>query len=216
MFRPASLSAGAALTLLAAIAVGLPAQDKVNPAEPRKQAFPEPTKFDPKPGTVGDGAAEVLAVAYSPDRETLATGGADKAVRLWEVASGKPLAVLEGHADAVAGLSFSPDGKALASAGYDHAVKLWDLSSWRAGGVNPPSQTLTGHKNWVLAVAFSPDGLTLASASSDRTAKLWDVATGQERAAFTRHRGSVRAVAFSPDGSTLATGSTQFLWPVSV
>src|SRR5689334_3148516 len=85
------------------------------PTSPQKPAFPEPTRFDPKPTALGDGSAEVLAVAYSPDRETLATGGADKTVRLWEVASGKQLAVLEAHADAVAGLAFSPDGKTLAS-----------------------------------------------------------------------------------------------------
>ncbi len=47
--------------------------------------FPEPTKFDPKPTALGDGSAEMLAVAYAPDGELLATGGADGVVCLWEL-----------------------------------------------------------------------------------------------------------------------------------
>jgi hypothetical protein len=59
-------------------------------AAPRR-ALPEPVQYDPKPTALGDGSAEVLAVAYSPDRETLAPGGrqlasaaADSTVYLWD------------------------------------------------------------------------------------------------------------------------------------
>src|SRR5688572_2218974 len=151
LLRPA----GCSMALVLALTASLRPQPS---APPRPPTFPEPTKFDPRPATIGDGSAEVLAVAYSPDRETLATAGADKAVRLWEVGSGKLLATLEGHSDAVAGLAFAPGGKTLASASYDRTIKLWDVAARKE------LRTLSGHKNWVMGVAFSPDGATLASA----------------------------------------------------
>src|SRR5579885_3496598 len=94
-----------------------------------RPAIPEPVKYDPKPTALGDGSAEMLAVAYSPDRETLVTGGADKLVKLWDAGSGKLLASLAGHDDAIAGLAFSPDGKTLASASYDNTLKLWNVAA---------------------------------------------------------------------------------------
>jgi WD40 repeat protein len=39
----------------------------------------------------------VTSVAFSPDGKTLASGGKDRAVRLWEVATGKETAIFKGH-----------------------------------------------------------------------------------------------------------------------
>jgi WD40 repeat protein len=78
----------------------------------------------------------VLAVAFSPDGKTLASGGADASVdyntpdntiRLWDVASGNPVAILSGHTDTVRSLAFSPDGTMLASGSFDETVRLWTL-----------------------------------------------------------------------------------------
>ena len=59
----------------------------------------------------------VDAVAFSPDGKTLATGGWDDLVRLWDVASGHLRATLNGPPNWVRCLAFSPDGKFLASGG---------------------------------------------------------------------------------------------------
>src|SRR5206468_7848567 len=128
-------------TLALALAVALSARSQPPAATPSgTPTFPEPTKFDSHPASIGDNAAEVLAIAYAPDRETLATGGADKVVRLWEVASGRIIGAFEGHTDAIAGLTFSPDGKRLASASYDRSIRIWELANWKAGGPTPPAK----------------------------------------------------------------------------
>ncbi|MXV75176.1 hypothetical protein F4Z99_13010 [Candidatus Poribacteria bacterium] len=71
---------------------------------------------------------EVLASAWSDDK-TLASGGKDKTVRLWDAKTGKLLKTLEEHTGEVNVLTFSPDGKTLVSGSrskVDYFSKLPD------------------------------------------------------------------------------------------
>ncbi len=147
----------------------------------------------------------VVALAYHPRRNVLASAGYDRTIRLWDLDTGKPITVLRGHAAQVNSLSFSPDGQWLASAGGDRTVRLWRLDadpSW-------PPRVLEGHTGEVTAVAFSPDGKHLASASHDKTIKLWSVATGREERVLRGHKGEVACLAFNARGNLLASGGGQ-------
>ena len=71
---------------------------------------------------------EVFAAAFHKDGTRLATAGRDRAVWLWDLATGKEVARLQGHTDYVWSLAFSPDGRTLASGSGDFTVRLWDTA----------------------------------------------------------------------------------------
>lgn len=69
----------------------------------------------------------VLAMALSPDGKRLATGSADKTVRLWNPESGMPDGVIKAHDGPVHGLAWSADGRFLATSSADKTVKVWKI-----------------------------------------------------------------------------------------
>ena len=114
----------------------------------------------------------VTAIAFSLDREILASGSEDNTVILWNIDDGTPLKVLEGHTNRVLSVAFSRDGKTLATGSDDKTIRLWDVATGRQ------IDTLLGHTSGVTSLAFNPNRLTymLASAGGyDHTVLLWDL-----------------------------------------
>jgi WD40 repeat protein len=176
--------------------------------------------------------AQPFAVAFSPNGMTLAVGGTDNAVRLWDVndpARPRPLAhPLIGFDGPVQSLAFAPDGQTLAAGGTAAGVLRWDVSVPGLPVVLPP---LTGMKGTTQTVTFSPDGATLAAGGTDGTIRLWSMAAGPVAPAgpgappaLVTQPGSitppvlvaqlsdgsattVNSIAFSPNGRILVAGS---------
>jgi TonB family protein len=146
-------------------------------------------------------SSPVISVAYSPDGQTLASGGADKIIKLWDVKTGNLLQTLSTRSKWVRSVVYSLDGQTLASGSDDNTIKLWNVKTGKL------LQTLSGYSDSVRSIAYSPDGQTLAGGSDDNTIKVWDVKTGNLLQTLSGHCKWVRSAAYSPHGQTLASGS---------
>lgn len=141
----------------------------------------------------------VMAVAISPDGQTIASGGVDDTIRTWNLDSGELLRTLTGHTKPINSLAITPDGQFLVSGSDDASIRVWQLSSGK------PIRILREHTRDVTTVAIGRGNL-LASGSEDRTVRLWRMETGELVRTLSGLAGMVRSVTISPDGQTLASG----------
>lgn len=133
----------------------------------------------------------LLSVTFSSDGKTVAAGGFQGAIAVWDVPEGRLRCSLAGHAAYVPALAFHPDGRTLLSASHDGTVRLWDARGGREiRRVGPTGAVF-------VAAAFSPSGARAALAGAGlrvyRTDR-WD----EEPVPDTAGRGFF-AVGFSTD-----------------
>ena len=109
----------------------------------------------------------VADLAYEPTGTLVASGGADGAVMVFDVAKGFCTHVFRGSS-VVHRVLFHPDpGRLLLfSTAADHVVRLWDLRS-RACVAE-----LAAHAGVPASLAVSPDGRTLLSGGRDQIGEV--------------------------------------------
>ncbi len=117
----------------------------------------------------------VFSIATSPSDETVATAGADGAIKLWDLKTGNCLRTANadvngenGHSNMVQCVRYSPDGKFIATGSWDNTVRVW-----RAGTLERVAQ-MKRHENFVQAVEFSADGKRLMSGGADDSVRFWE------------------------------------------
>lgn len=165
------------------------------------------------------------AIAIAPDGSLALTAGYnEESVRVWELPSGRQLAVVSGHGNtASCSLSISHDGTLAVWGSFrDKSSKIIDLKSMEvtktfegqaenvtAVAFSPDAATVASGGN-VWDIEFSPDGKNLASASRDKTVKLWNLTSGESVLTLSGHQELVWRLAFSTDGSRLTSVSSDW------
>ncbi|XP_033001813.1 autophagy-related protein 16-2 isoform X2 [Lacerta agilis] len=119
-------------------------------------------------------ASEINAARFSPNSSVLATGGADKLIRLWDVAGGRmeKVKTLEGANGGITSVEFDPSGFHVLAGTYNNAAQLWKVDDCHF------KEVLTGHTDKVTAARFRATRHQAVTGSRDRTVKEWDLTKG--------------------------------------
>lgn len=144
----------------------------------------------------------VFGVAFTADGKLLATCGADRFIRIFDVAGGKLVKTFEGHTHHVLSVSWKRDGRTLASAGADKTIKLWDM--------------VTGEQKLNIENRFKKEATSVhylwgqnsvLTSSGDGTVRLLkDEGGGDIKSYGGNDRGFIQSAAISADGKIVVTG----------
>jgi WD40 repeat protein len=85
----------------------------------------EPAHPRPLPSITGH-TAEVRAVGFAPDGETIATGSFDGSLKLWNLRLGQCVATLRRHSSVIGALVWSPDGNTIYTGGGEGVICIWN------------------------------------------------------------------------------------------
>lgn len=161
-------------------------------------------------------------VVFSPDGKSLAAPGKDRAIHVWDLATGtERLRFSEQSLEA--NLAFSPNGEILASASDQGGLRpCGQIDFWDAPTGKQIRSFGSGDIVSYQSLAFSPNGKWLVTGSGwlGRLSgiRLWDVATGMEKEPSFPQVDSALSVIFSPDGRYLISierEGTVRLWEVA-
>lgn len=160
----------------------------------------------------GHGAA-VNTVAFSPDRATLYSGGADGTLRAWDVSTGQERRLLLRHGFGINEIVLNAADGWLAYGTVDGVTRVIDPATGTVLG------DFTLDRRPILALALSPDGRQLAVGDGEGYIMVIDTTTWRIARDFraTLH-GPVWALAWSPDGGNIHAGGlddAMYSWPVA-
>lgn len=160
-------------------------------------------------------------IRFSLDGRVLMVAGGKPvqsgSVVLFDVKTGKRLAVIGDETDAVIAADLSPDQQLVALGGSGKTVKVYGTADGKQ------RYKLEKHSDWITSLAFSPDGKKLASADRAGGIHLWETSGGGILLSLSEHKAAVRSLAWRADGRLLASGGEDGLlvwwdaadgWPV--
>lgn len=149
----------------------------------------------------------VYDVEFSSDGKTLISGSVDKTARVWNVETGKEIAVLTGHQHLVQWVHLSGDGKYAVTTSLDNVAHVYDAATgkelWtKTHFIGPKGLTTPNH----MGALFAGKGRNLVLiAAEDGTMTLYDPATGQPKRELKGHTKALREIRASQDGTRIAT-----------
>ncbi len=149
----------------------------------------------------------VFSLDFSRDNKFLASSGADKFVKVWDISTGRMVRSFEGHTNHVLGVSWRHDGKHLASCGAQGGgaggipgdIKIWNFES------GEQVRTITLGKQ-VTAISYVGDTDEIVTACGDKNARRHRTNNGQQRFVFGGATDFLYAISITSDGELIAAG----------
>jgi len=143
----------------------------------------------------------VKCLAVEPGNEWFVSGGADRLIKVWDLATGTLKLSLTGHISTVRGLVVSPRQPYLFSCGEDQQVKCWDLE------YNKVIRNYHGHLSGVYCMALHPTIDVLATGGRDAVVRVWDTRSKQSVHVLTGHTGTIMSLLSQNNEPQIVSGS---------
>ncbi|WP_459556626.1 WD40 repeat domain-containing protein [Lacunimicrobium album] len=151
---------------------------------------------------------EVNDLTLSADSTQLISISNDQTIRIWDLASGSQIHVIEKLDQPGYSVDISPDGKLLAIGLGDESsstapglVQLWSFET------REKIADLTPHKKQTTVVRFTHDGAKLLTGSIDERIHVYDVATHKALGYFAGHPRPVNDLIILNDNDTVISAS---------
>ncbi|KAF8558573.1 WD40 repeat-like protein [Imleria badia] len=155
------------------------------------------------PRVIDTGAhGKIFSVAFHPDGRHLLAGGADKAVRQWDVETGQEVGESMEMASEVDAIAVSRDHKWIVS-GNDRTTSVWDAKTHqKVVEVDKEARECT------VEVDVHPNSSRFATGRYyEKSVTIWDITTGERLLGPLEHDGLLVGVKFSPSGDHIAAAS---------
>ncbi|MEG3439151.1 WD40 repeat domain-containing protein [Pannus brasiliensis CCIBt3594] len=159
----------------------------------------------------------IAAIALTPDDRFLLSVGRDRALKVWDFATGNLVTSIDAHDSEILALAVTGEGEAysVATGGFDRTVKWW---TFRADDPRLQLEEIfLGHEGSIHGLGFAPRSRLLVSAGYDKTLKQWSLDKGEETASMYDSLGAIYALGISPREDFIAAGGgdgTVTLWRV--
>lgn len=140
----------------------------------------------------------IMAVAWSPDGNQIATSGWDPEVRVWNV-DGWAEAYRPPETDNWADVAWN--GEQLLGAAWNARLLIWEQGETQ--------QTAPIAEESLFAVAPSPDGERVLIGTRDGAVLVWDIATQLPAITMPNLQNRILSVEWSPDGAQFVVGGEQ-------
>ncbi len=143
----------------------------------------------------------IYSARFSPEGKRIASGGADKYLRTFDIAAGVQLRRFEGHTNYVLGVAWNRDGETIASSSADNTIKIWEAET--GDQRRTIDQQLTKH---VTAIQFVGETSNLISSSGDKQIRMHNADNGGVARNYGRVNAWPHCIATTPDNKYVVVG----------
>ena len=147
----------------------------------------------------------VRSAVYAPSGDQLATGGNDRALRVWANGNYETPLLTRNLDAAIIKLAYSHDSAMLATVGFEKTMRIFDAQTGRV------AQRLACPCPDNHAVAFSADGKMIAAGGRSGDVRVWEVASGKVVSEVKAHRRRIRSLQFTQAGQLISASDDQMV-----